>query len=49
VYQGTSDGYGRLSAALPAGDYEVSIETRTGVKTTEVHLGGANGLRVVSL
>jgi hypothetical protein len=49
VYNGAVDGYGRLPRTLPAGDYKVSLTTRTGVKTTAVHLAGTEGLRVVTL
>jgi hypothetical protein len=49
VYRGTSDGYGRISTSLPAGDYRVSITTRAGVKSSGVHLSDTNVLLRITL
>ena len=49
VYNGTADGYGRVSASLPAGDYRVIVRTRNGTKEASVHLSGANVLQPITL
>jgi hypothetical protein len=50
VFEGVSDGYGRVSASLPAGDYRVSVAIRSGgVRSATVHVAGADVLRVVTL
>jgi len=49
VYEGTADGYGRISAPLAAGDYRVSVTTRAGAKSSNVHLTGGNVLHAVTL
>jgi hypothetical protein len=49
VYRGTSDGYGRVSASLPAGDYTIHIGTTSGTKSSSIHLFGKNALLKVTL
>ena len=49
VYSGTSDGFGRVLTKLGAGNYTVRVTTRSGVKTSNVQLRGADVLLRVTL
>jgi hypothetical protein len=49
LYSGSSDGYGRVSPLLPAGDYKVIVATRAGIKSSTVRLSNANVVDTVIL
>ena len=49
VFAGSSDGYGRVTMAIPNGRYTVRVQTRSGEKSTAIEIVGDRALRRVTL
>ncbi|MFO1323639.1 MAG: hypothetical protein U1F15_06205 [Burkholderiales bacterium] len=49
VFSGSSDGYGRVTIAIPPGRYTVRVKTRSGEKSAAVDIKGDRALRMVTL